>query len=508
MKRKYRKRKFPKYFFIVSLALFLFIGVGYSVIYSNLSLQGNVTKKANSWNIIFDNPVFDDDSMTSPEPTITNGTTMTMNVTLSNPGDKYAFTIDLINAGNLPALIKTINMTQLTEEQNNYLRYKVEYEDESKIEENDLLKAGETKKVHILLEYKKLRATDLYPSSNVNLNLNIELNFYLPEETYNTITLTKNSSSKTIEVSNLVQESTLTDFPIEDADKVIACNNGIEPTTDENNNLVLKKVKQDATCRIETSLANAVTNSGTEESNLTLLNDSEYNGSIIFDTSKNIVLDLNGKNYSVVTETDIGGMQLNSGANLLIKDKKVNGKYISNYRNIDVNSGASLTIINGYYERKNSNSTSGGIISTHGGVLNILGGRFITDRTFAIFLFNCSNQNIIINNATIETAEQFSTLVIYNSSSNNNINVINSTIRNNNSSGSAIYIYPTENNNIFLCKSNLISNKYDISAKDNSTNTKIFYSSDSIFKNSTNIPELSTVISSNNVIQTDIACAE
>ena len=239
MNKKYRKRKIPKYFFIISFALFLFIGVGYSLIYSNLNLQGNVTVSKNNWDIKFQNPVFDTGSISSPTPTITNGTNMSMNVTLTNPGDKYAFTVDLINNSSLPALIKTISMTNLTDEQKGYLRYTVEYSDGSTLELNDLIKAKETKKVHILLEYKKLRATDLYPTSNVNLTLNIAINFYLPEESYNTVTLIKNGSTKKIKVSNLVQEVTLTDFPVESTDQVIACNNGVEPSTDANDNIVL-----------------------------------------------------------------------------------------------------------------------------------------------------------------------------------------------------------------------------------------------------------------------------
>ena len=110
MDKKFRKRKIPKYFFIISLLLFLFIGVGYSVIYSNLSVQGSVVRKGNSWSIGFSNPVFDTGSITSPTPTITNGTTMTMNVSLTSPGDKYAFTVDLKNTGNVPALIQTLSI--------------------------------------------------------------------------------------------------------------------------------------------------------------------------------------------------------------------------------------------------------------------------------------------------------------------------------------------------------------------------------------------------------------
>ena len=155
MNRKYRKRKTPRFFFIISLALFLFIGIGYSVINSNLSMQGNVVRKATTWSIGFADPVFDTGSITNPTPTITNGNTMNMSVNLINPGDIYAFTVDLKNTGSVPALINTLNITQLTQEQENYLRWKVEYEDESTPAVGDLLKAGETKKVHIFLEIRK-----------------------------------------------------------------------------------------------------------------------------------------------------------------------------------------------------------------------------------------------------------------------------------------------------------------------------------------------------------------
>ena len=428
MKKKYRKRKLPKYFFIISLALFLFVGIGYSVINSNLSMQGNVVRKATSWSIGFSNPVFDTGSKTTPIPTITNGTTMTMNVNLTSPGEKYAFTVDLTNNGSVPALINTLNITELTEEQKVYLRWKVEYEDESPLEVGDLLKAGETKKVHIYLEYKKLRATDLYPTSNVNLNLTVQANFYLPEETFNTVTITKNGSTKLVQVSNLIQEATLDDFPIESADQVIACNNGVEPSTDTNNKIVLSKVKQNATCRIESSLSNAVTNSGTEVTNMAFINDSTSTLTINYSNGQNIKLDMNGKQYSSVTDGNRAGMVLNNGSRLVMEDKKGTGKYLMNIKGINVNEGSSLIIKNGNFERKQSGNNDGGIVSTSGGELNIMSGHFVTDVTWAIWLSSCSNQTINISNAYIEAA-QFATLTVHTNSENNIINIRNSTLK-------------------------------------------------------------------------------
>ena len=507
MNRKYRKRKLPKFFFIISLTLFLFIGIGYSVINSNLSMQGNVVRKATTWNIGFANPVFDTDSISSPTPTITNGTTMTMNVALTNPGDKYAFTVDLKNTGSVPALINTLSITQLTSEQENYLRWKVEYEDESTPAVGDLLKAGETKKVHIYLEYKKLRATDLYPTSNVNLTLTITANFILPEETFNTVTITKNGSTKLIQVSNLEQEVTLTDFPIESTDIVVACNNGVEPSTDTNNKIVLSKVKQNATCRIEPSLASAITNSSTESSNLTLINDYATETAININNNQKIHLDMNGKQYTVTTPNIAAGIVLNSGSETVIEDKVGTGKYLVNYKGININSGSSLTIKSGNFERKLSGNQDGGVMSTSGGVLNITGGSFIADEAWTIFLSGCSNQTVNISNAYIESG-QFATFAIHNNSGNNIVNIRNSTLKNTHGTGANIHYSVSQNNSVFLCNNTLIGTKNDFSTSSSSFLGKIYYATNNTFKSGNNTPILSTNFNPINSIKTEIACAE
>ena len=498
MNRKYRKRKLPKYFFIISLALFLFVGIGYSVINSNLTMQGNVVRKATSWSIGFSNPVFDTGSKTSPTPTITNGTTMTMNVNLTNPGDIYAFTVDLTNNGSVPALINTLNITELTEEQKVYLRWKVEYEDESSLAVGDLLKAGETKKVHIYLEYKKLRATDLYPSSNVNINLTVQANFYLPEETFNTVTITKNGSTKLVQVSNLEQETTLDDFPIETADKVIACNNGVEPSTDTNNKIVLSKVKQDATCRIETSLASAVTNCGTVDSNLTLLNDDTNTSKITIGETQIINIDINGKTsyYNVASEY----AYITNSGKLAIKDTKGTGKIQSLRRTILCNNNSSsLTIKSSTIERVGDGSGAGYALKLDGNVY-IKNSIIKTTDSWTMGFNNNSSANVIIDSSKIVSSScSFNTLA-------DNTLCGNITIKN---SEISPYISNATNGrvNIYLCnnvfkKSNTENDFHEIRSKNN----YIYYSNNNIFISGNNNPSIAQPNS--NFIRSDIACAE
>ena len=497
MNKKYRKRKLPKYFFIISLALFLFVGIGYSVINSNLTMQGNVVRKATSWSIGFSNPVFDTGSKTSPTPTITNGTTMTMNVNLTNPGDIYAFTVDLTNNGSVPALINTLNITELTEEQKVYLRWKVEYEDESPLEVGDILKAGETKKVHIYLEYKNLRAKDLYPSSNVNINLTVQANFYLPEESFNTVTITKNGSTKLVQVSNLIQEATLDDFPIESTDQVIACNNGVEPSTDTNNKIVLSKVKQNATCRIESSLANAVTNSGTETSNLAILQNATTDTRLTVLEDQIIHLNLNKKTYTFTTGND--GSQITVAGILNISDINKTGELkTTQLALIEYKENSSGTIKHSKLVRNNSNGIGSTIRA--GGSMLILDSTITSSASCSISTYN-NNEHINIENSTIQSNNNLAIVV---TKPNTVFNIKNSIIQTSSTIAMGPNVDTAVNSSIYLCKNTIISSRYDI--KNNIISTNYYYYNNT-FMNSSNIPTLSNP-NNNNVKQTELACAE
>ena len=498
MNRKYRKRKTPRFFFIISLALFLFIGIGYSVINSNLSMQGNVVRKATTWSIGFADPVFDTGSITNPTPTITNGNTMNMSVNLINPGDIYAFTVDLKNTGSVPALINTLNITQLTQEQENYLRWKVEYEDESTPAVGDLLKAGETKKVHIFLEYKKLRATDLYPTSAVNINLTVSANFYLPEESFNTVTLTKNGSIKNIHVSNLEQEVTLDDFPIESTDQVIACNNGVEPSTDTNDKIVLSKIKQDATCRIEPSLASAVTNSSTEVTNMAILQDAITDTRLTIETTQNITLNLNKKVYTFTTGND--QPQLTVDGILKIKDDNKTGEMkTTQQRLLDCTGNSSCTITNAHIGRYN-NSTLGSTIRGGG---NFTIKQSIIDGDRAITLSaHTSNTNINVYNTTIRNNGNHMPVTIEASSTITNI--YNSSIVSGYYIGTNIATF--SNSKIYICNSTY-TGTLTLGDYNNDNQQATYYYYNTTFKNGTLVPTISNN-SNNNVKETPLACAE
>ena len=97
---------------IVLFTLFsiLFIGVGYAVISSRLNINGNLQISKITWDVHFENfQEAADNSVQATTHTIsTDGTTLTYNVKLNKPGDKYSFTVDVVNEGTIDAMIKTL----------------------------------------------------------------------------------------------------------------------------------------------------------------------------------------------------------------------------------------------------------------------------------------------------------------------------------------------------------------------------------------------------------------
>ena len=216
---------------------------------------------------------------------------------------------------------------------------------------------------------------------------------------------------------------------------------------------------------------------------------------------------MNGKQYTVTTPNIAAGIVLNSGSETVIEDKVGTGKYLVNYKGININSGSSLTIKSGNFERKLSGNQDGGVMSTSGGVLNITGGSFIADEAWTIFLSGCSNQTVNISNAYIESG-QFATFAIHNNSGNNIVNIRNSTLKNTHGTGANIHYSVSQNNSVFLCNNTLIGTKNDFSTSSSSFLGKIYYATNNTFKSGNNTPILSTNFNPINSIKTEIACAE
>ena len=100
-----------------------------------------------------------------------------MDVSLSTPGDKVTYTVDLVNKGTINAKIDNIEKTILTQEQQRYLTFKVTDKNGYEIKQGDILEKGETKKITITIEFiKDLTKGDL-PKQTSTISLSYKLNF-------------------------------------------------------------------------------------------------------------------------------------------------------------------------------------------------------------------------------------------------------------------------------------------------------------------------------------------
>lgn len=170
---------------IIILILILFISIGFAVLTSNLSINSTFNFRENSFNIYFSNiNVLDTSTVTSPTATITNDTTINYSGTFNVPGDFIEFSFFIVNDGTIDGQINQIN-TNLTTEQLNYISYNLKYDiDNTNVNTNDIIYAGQKRKVIAHFEYKEDIEEFIDLSS---LNLNLTMKFIQPQTVTTTV---------------------------------------------------------------------------------------------------------------------------------------------------------------------------------------------------------------------------------------------------------------------------------------------------------------------------------
>ena len=188
MKRKIIKRfsiRNSKKLLIFALILFAWstIGVGYAYLSSNLKLAGTANIAKTSWNIHFSNIKFAEGNVETTTPAkIVNDTTISLDVSLESPGDKYSFNVDVVNSGTIDAMLTEIFKTELTEEQQKYIEYTIKYSDGNEIKEKDLLKKDSKETLKIEIKYKD---GNNYAPNDINAKLSFTLNYVQDDGTGN-----------------------------------------------------------------------------------------------------------------------------------------------------------------------------------------------------------------------------------------------------------------------------------------------------------------------------------
>ena len=178
MKQLIKNRKILLTTLSLAIICIFTLTVAYSALNAVLTIQGNAEVVASTWDIHLENAEVEGGSATTDVPTITSGRTLTFNTTLNMPGDYYEFTVDVVNAGSIDAMIEKVTMIpELSTEQAKYLKYEVSYENGESINAKQNIAAGVTMPLKVRIEYRSDLSNDDLPTGQVVLNLSLVLDY-------------------------------------------------------------------------------------------------------------------------------------------------------------------------------------------------------------------------------------------------------------------------------------------------------------------------------------------
>ena len=182
-----KDRKFLITTLSLAIVCIFTLTIAYSALSAVLTISGNARVSAADWDIYLDNPRVTSGSATTNVP-IVNGVTATFNTTLNMPGDFYEFVVDVVNGGDIDAMIENVVKTpDLTEEQAKFLKYEVSYQNGEAITTEQLLEKDTTMPIKVRIEYRKdLISSDL-PTGQVVLDLSLTLEYIQSDGTGNSV---------------------------------------------------------------------------------------------------------------------------------------------------------------------------------------------------------------------------------------------------------------------------------------------------------------------------------
>ncbi len=164
----------------------LFMSIGFAAYSQVLNINGMATVgSGNKWSVHFNPDTYQlgEGSVEENSKTITDDS-ISYNVTLSNPGDFYLFQIDVVNDGQINAVLDSINMSNLSAEESMYVSYEVDYDDLELYASEDNINAAlpfatgvNRKVVKVRVSYNELDDGKLPPAEPIQLNLSASLNF-------------------------------------------------------------------------------------------------------------------------------------------------------------------------------------------------------------------------------------------------------------------------------------------------------------------------------------------
>ncbi len=154
------------------------LSTAYAALNAVLTISGNARVSAADWDIYLNNPRVISGSATTNVPEIKTSSTLEFETTLNMPGDFYEFVVDVVNAGDIDAMIENVVKTpDLTEEQAKFLKYEVSYQNGESITTKQLLAKDTSMPIKVRVEYRKDLSNNDLPTGQVVLDLALTLEY-------------------------------------------------------------------------------------------------------------------------------------------------------------------------------------------------------------------------------------------------------------------------------------------------------------------------------------------
>ena len=189
MYRTYRRNK--KALYIVGfLFVLVAISIGYAYLTSVLKINGTTNISKNTWDVHFEDISMITNTTDSSEPTLTEeDTVINFTTNLKVPTDEYSFSVKVVNAGSIDAMLSEVVKAGVSTTQAKYTEFSVTYLDGTEINVKDKLGAGKSLPLKVVVRYKDdITAADL-PSSDQTLSLSMTLTYVQADSSANEVTV-------------------------------------------------------------------------------------------------------------------------------------------------------------------------------------------------------------------------------------------------------------------------------------------------------------------------------
>lgn len=165
------KKNKKKQIIMYILLLFMFLGIGYAFLNTSLIIEGTSSFSANEWNVYIDEnsihvlPGSVSGNKVISAPSVS-GDTISVSTRLTEPGDYFVFSFDVVNDGSIDAMIGNTDVSSTTTSNDsisNFIFFSGSYISGAGISPNQRLNAHTRETIRLEIRYKNFH--QLSPST-------------------------------------------------------------------------------------------------------------------------------------------------------------------------------------------------------------------------------------------------------------------------------------------------------------------------------------------------------